>query len=270
MNWALLFTHTSLAIVLYWSVLSGFALVSGSVFGAAFFTKTQAASIAIFLGSFLIAVGGAVQAPTATIPAVAACSVFFPPMTWVFFYERMLRAEIAEIATDLLGLIEPDECPEWQLFCPPPTWYNTTKPIWLFVMFVFHIFAFAALAIVAEKHLHGKRHRQQDFDTTSGDGNVAVQTTGLLKHYTPTWLSKIFCCCVKRRPEVKAVDGLDLVGYKNQVLCLLGPNGSGKTTTLDMLAGDQTPTDGSIQLNALPTKLGKFISARSSQYHFAN
>ncbi|KAH8174777.1 ABC transporter domain-containing protein [Sarocladium implicatum] len=256
-HWALLFERTSLAIVLYWSVLGGFALVSGAVFGAAFFTRTQAASIAIFIGSVLLAVGGAIQGPVAAIPAVAACSALFPPMSWVFFYERMLTAEMKGNATDLLGIVEMEVCDlEYTFWCPDPTWMNTTKPIFLFIIFFIHIFAFAGLAIFTEKALHSKRHRQNDFDAASSEDDVAVQTKGLVKNYTPTWLSKIFFCCVKRRPSVKAVDGLDLVGYKNQVLCLLGPNGSGKTTTLDMLAGDLAPTSGAIQMKALPTKLG--------------
>ncbi|MEK6347680.1 MAG: ABC transporter ATP-binding protein [Burkholderia sp.] len=45
------------------------------------------------------------------------------------------------------------------------------------------------------------------------------------------------------------VDGLDLEIARGEFVSLLGPSGSGKTTTLMMLAGFETPTDGTILLD---------------------
>ncbi|MBR8190401.1 ABC transporter ATP-binding protein [Burkholderia vietnamiensis] len=45
------------------------------------------------------------------------------------------------------------------------------------------------------------------------------------------------------------VDGLDLDIAQGEFVSLLGPSGSGKTTTLMMLAGFETPTDGTILLD---------------------
>ena len=61
-------------------------------------------------------------------------------------------------------------------------------------------------------------------------GEIVLETRGLSKRYS-------------RR--ILAVDQLDLVIRKGQVFGLLGPNGSGKTTTLGMLLGVVAKTGGS-------------------------
>lgn len=52
----------------------------------------------------------------------------------------------------------------------------------------------------------------------------------------------------KRSPPVVAVDGLDLDIQRGECFGLLGPNGSGKTTTVEMLEGLLPPTEGDIAL----------------------
>ena len=62
----------------------------------------------------------------------------------------------------------------------------------------------------------------------------AVETIGLTKTFSDWW----------GRTKVFAVDDLDLKIRTNEVFGLLGPNGSGKTTTLNMLLGLLYPTRG--------------------------
>jgi putative spermidine/putrescine transport system ATP-binding protein len=52
----------------------------------------------------------------------------------------------------------------------------------------------------------------------------------------------------KRYGEVEAVAGIDLEVYRGEFFTMLGPSGSGKTTTLRMIAGFETPTEGTIEL----------------------
>ncbi|MEF2553873.1 ABC transporter ATP-binding protein [Aurantimonas sp. A2-1-M11] len=53
----------------------------------------------------------------------------------------------------------------------------------------------------------------------------------------------------KRFGETAAVDRFTLAVEKGEFVSLLGPSGCGKTTTLQMIAGFETPTSGSISLN---------------------
>ncbi|MDE2930150.1 MAG: ABC transporter ATP-binding protein [Chloroflexota bacterium] len=64
------------------------------------------------------------------------------------------------------------------------------------------------------------------------DGNPVIQTEGLTKRFG----------------KIVAVDNLSLTVPRGHVFGLLGPNGSGKTTTMGMLLGLTRPTAGSFRL----------------------
>lgn len=65
-----------------------------------------------------------------------------------------------------------------------------------------------------------------------------IETRGLTKRYPRTL----------RSPGTLAVDGISFDVERGQVFGFLGPNGSGKTTTIGMLLGIITPTDGGFRL----------------------
>ncbi len=69
-----------------------------------------------------------------------------------------------------------------------------------------------------------------------------VQTAGLCKTFRDFW----------RRPHVEAVKDLNLEIQPGEVFGLLGPNGSGKTTTIKMLLGLLYPTKGRISVFGKP------------------
>jgi ABC-type multidrug transport system ATPase subunit len=62
--------------------------------------------------------------------------------------------------------------------------------------------------------------------------SIVLQTRGLTKHFG----------------SVRAVDGVDLMVRRGEVYGFLGPNGSGKTTTIGMLLGLIHPTAGEAEL----------------------
>jgi ABC-2 type transport system ATP-binding protein len=63
---------------------------------------------------------------------------------------------------------------------------------------------------------------------------VVLQTRALTKVYRDFW----------GRQKVRALRALDLEIYRGEVFGLLGPNGSGKTTTIKLLLGLLFPTEG--------------------------
>lgn len=58
-------------------------------------------------------------------------------------------------------------------------------------------------------------------------------------------LSKTF---VIGKEKVKALDGINLTVYENEIVCLLGTSGSGKSTLLNMMAGLEKPSKGTITI----------------------
>lgn len=73
--------------------------------------------------------------------------------------------------------------------------------------------------------------------STAAAENVIV-TRNLSKTYRDFW----------GRPKVKALNSLTLDVKKGEVFGLLGPNGSGKTTTLKLLLGLLFPTEGELSI----------------------
>ncbi|MDK1032218.1 MAG: ABC transporter ATP-binding protein [Planctomycetia bacterium] len=71
-----------------------------------------------------------------------------------------------------------------------------------------------------------------------GQNDAAVVTHNLTKIYTDFWL----------RPKVHALTNLNLTIERGEIFGLLGPNGSGKTTTIKLLLGLIFPTSGKAQV----------------------
>jgi daunorubicin resistance ABC transporter ATP-binding subunit len=65
-----------------------------------------------------------------------------------------------------------------------------------------------------------------------GSGEAAVEFYGVYKRYR----------------EVVALNGMDMVVPRGEIFGLLGPNGSGKTTTVNLLCGLISPTSGTIKV----------------------
>ncbi len=69
---------------------------------------------------------------------------------------------------------------------------------------------------------------------TGTESDVIIETRNLTKVYRDFW----------GRQKVRALKALDLEVRRGEIFGLLGPNGSGKTTTMKLLLGLLFPTSG--------------------------
>jgi ABC-2 type transport system ATP-binding protein len=101
---------------------------------------------------------------------------------------------------------------------------------------------------------------------SSQTGDFAIRTSKLTKIYTGRF----------GRNAVVALNALDLEIRRGEVFGLLGPNGSGKTTTIKLLLGLIFPTSGSAEVlgrapgNVLTNQRLGFLPEESYLYQFLN
>ncbi|TWT90564.1 putative ABC transporter ATP-binding protein YxlF [Pseudobythopirellula maris] len=97
-------------------------------------------------------------------------------------------------------------------------------------------------------------------------GEAVIETRALSKVYRDFW----------GRQKVRALKALDLEVNKGEIFGLLGPNGSGKTTTIKLLLGLLFPTDGQALIFGKPaTDVSKnerigYLPEESYLYKFLN
>jgi ABC-2 type transport system ATP-binding protein len=96
--------------------------------------------------------------------------------------------------------------------------------------------------------------------------DVIIETRNLTKVYRDFW----------GRPKVQALKALDLQIYRGEIFGVLGPNGSGKTTTIKLLLGLLFPTEGdALIFNEPTTNVAKnerigYLPEESYLYKFLN
>src|SRR5205807_8758790 len=96
--------------------------------------------------------------------------------------------------------------------------------------------------------------------------DIIVETRKLTKVYRDFW----------GRQKKTALRALDLQIYRGEIFRLLGPNGSGKTTTIKLLLGLLFPTDGEALVSGQPAaqvtkneRIG-YLPEESYLYKFLN
>jgi ABC-2 type transport system ATP-binding protein len=102
--------------------------------------------------------------------------------------------------------------------------------------------------------------------STAASPQVVVRTRNLQKVYRDFW----------GRQKVRALKSLDLEIHRGEVFGLLGPNGSGKTTSIKLMLGLLFPTEGEVTVFGQPaTDVAKnarigYLPEESYLYRFLN
>lgn len=235
--WSLAFKSSSAAILVIFHILAGLSLTSFSIFGGAFFRKAQLSGITIVIIPILLAVIAQVAGPFGT-GAVYALSLIFPSINYVFFIVYVARFERELIATNLTKAAPVYNDHNW-----------TTTGIVFWVFLIIQILVYPVLGALVERWLYGTVSAERKTTTSSPDHNIIL--TNFSKHWTPSWfrtnvLAKIG---IKAPETVIAVDNFSIKARKGQIMVLLGANGSGKSTTLDAIAGLNSITSGAIEID---------------------
>lgn len=233
-----------------WQILSGFAINSSTAFAVSF-SKSRVSAIYIVAIFFLSSVAAQMYAseskPHPQTWVVRALSFVFPSANNVYFTQQMCLWQIDGRAADPARFP-----PESSGLFSESYGVSQSSMLWFLVL---NVFVYAGAAICIERLLHGIHFRKRAFSSPSPEPTgVVAQTLDVKKRFT-SGLVKRICCCGRGR-HVRAVDGVSFKAYSGQIMCLVGPNGSGKTTTLHMMSGFIAPTAGSIVFGAKPSQIG--------------
>lgn len=233
----LAFKTTNMGIMIIYHILAGFALSSFSILGASFFHKAQLSGITITILSIVLAIIAQVAGPFST-GAVAVLSLLFPSCNYVFFIIYVARFEhVLEPANLVHG------APNYKHNV------STLPGIVFWVFLIIQIFAYPALGALVERWLYGTVSKERKTTTQSPDHSIILDSFS--KHWAPSWFrSRVLSKVGIKGPEtVVAVNDFSIQVRRGQIVVLLGANGSGKSTTLDAIAGLNTITSGAIEID---------------------
>ncbi|ANB15377.1 ATP-binding cassette multidrug transporter PDR5 [Sugiyamaella lignohabitans] len=226
-----LYMKTNAAIIIFYHIISGLSMVSWSIFLGNLFKSTQLAGIFASGFSVFLAIVTTLQTRINATEgpyqsgAVYALSILFPPCNYSYFISTISRWQRELRATNLI-----EKAPE-----------SNIRVIVIFVFAIVQVFLFFGLAILTDIWLYSFK---KPVSMANGlDTSSAIQITNLTKVYKTRQLWPKF-----RKSKVVAVSDLNAEIGTGQIVCLLGANGSGKTTTLEMIAGIQPASSGSITL----------------------
>ncbi|KAL2759476.1 hypothetical protein ACRALDRAFT_1074244 [Sodiomyces alcalophilus JCM 7366] len=235
------FSSTSMAIVLIYYIIAGLAMTSSALLVSSFFQKAQLSGVTALLATALLGVLAQVLTRPGNGPVIA-LSLLFIPCNYVYFFISVASYERERLGMNLVNVA--------------PTSSFDVAGIVFWVFAIIQIFAYPAIGAFIEARRFGTtskgrtvHYNPPDAAEAAGGNDVTVRLEGFSKHYPPTFFQRVFSVFSKPRETVRAVDGLSLEARRGQILGLLGSNGSGKSTTLDCIAGTNKLTSGTITID---------------------
>ncbi|KAL2789134.1 hypothetical protein BJX66DRAFT_238677 [Aspergillus keveii] len=229
----LVYSRTSAGITVVYHILTGLALSSFAIFGASFFKRAQLSGISVVLACLLLGVV-AQMVPARSNGPIIILGLLFPSMNYVYFSIFIARWERENLAATLTEA------------APNNPWSLPGLVLWIFL--IIQIIVYPILAAVVERVLYGTASKNRHL--SGSDTSVALSIRNFTKIYQPGWFYRtIGRWFGSNRQSVHAVNDLSMNVSQGQIMVLLGANGSGKSTTLDAIAGLSKLSSGEININ---------------------
>ncbi|KAJ3540641.1 hypothetical protein NM208_g1554 [Fusarium decemcellulare] len=230
---AMAFKETMILIPIVSIILSGLSLTAFAMFAGSCFRKAQLSGITSVILSLVLAILAQVSGNVQSW-LVAILSILFPPMNFIYLVVLMARWESQSKAASPIGAA--------------PASSSNIPVIAFWIFSVFHIIVYPLLGAVVERKLFGATSSHRKTDRPGSP--IAVHLSAFTKTYQPRFMQRFMSYFTKKPlASVHAVRGLDLEAVRGEIMVLLGANGSGKSTTLDAIAGMHAPTAGEIALS---------------------
>lgn len=235
----LVFTESNGGMVIIFHILFGLAIVSWALFVAVFFKRAQLSGFGSTIIAVILGILAMVGKNYFGNVGIIVLSMIFPPMTFVFAYIIFCNFERYSVGVDMLSTYGQD---------------NSTM-LAIFICLIIDVFLFAFAALVFEHWVYGNGKFVQRSAKTCSEKRTSYDKTSLeLRN-----LTKVFQPFSLRRTEpFYAVKDLSLKIKIGEIFCLLGANGSGKSTTLAMIAGALSITDGDVFVNGMSRQLTRY------------
>ncbi len=170
---------------------------------------------------------------------VAVLSLLFAPCNYTYFISLLARWEKVLQPTNLARV------------APDSPWNLPGIVLWVFL--IIQIIGYPILGAWIERRLQGTTSNSRNIVLGENRGDLgqedAVKLDGFTKICKPGFVRRMFSFISRPKDPVFAVDGLTLSAGRGQILALLGANGSGKSTTLDSIAGTNKLTSGKITID---------------------
>lgn len=224
------FKATSIIIPIVSHILCGLSLASLGLFAGCCFRKSQLSGITAVILSLGLAIIAMACGDIAT-GWVAVLSLLFPPMNYMYHLILIARWETQSRGASLTA-------------GAPNS--NSTVPVLAFWVFaIIQMVLYLAIGALIERWAWGATSSRRK--TGIPGSPVAVSLTGFTKTYQPSVAQRFMSLFTKKKTKpFTAVGDLNLDAFRGETMVLLGANGSGKSTTLDAVAGLHSATSGEI------------------------
>ncbi|CAI5437736.1 unnamed protein product [Caenorhabditis angaria] len=255
-KFAKIFNNTDYTLLLFILILFVFASIAMSLFFTTFFTNANIATAATCVLWFMFFIPFQLKADDLKTPTFNRICLLLPPTAMGHLFkllesfnaiERATWADVPEMVDPSLGL-SVERCMimlvvdtviflilAWYISAVAPGEFGVRQPFYfpLTIRYWLPNFYHNRVEFLDD---------DENFDVIQNGDNFDTEPTGMKVTVHINSMSKVY------ENGTKALDGLNLRLYENQITGLLGHNGAGKTTTMSILCGFYAPSSGTAKI----------------------